>query len=426
VRTGGGVLRRAALVTAARWGTIARSMVRRTSSVAVVAIVFAARSSAPLEMRMRTRRMTRTWRGAGAGVPWYALSLAALIGACSAPASNEMPDGGMDAAVNADVASTGALSLSVTSVRQSPTIGATPPSSGMSFFIADVALTNTSVPAAVSAGYPFFSAEFASHIVITASANSGMLDTPCRTDLSVMPGGTVRCQVAFELATAELPQTLRYDDHQGHTASAPIAAGPMTPYVPDGYTLSPFLSDQPQRSFTTVPAPGTGAEPGRDYLAVIETDVGRVVIDLYEDQTPIAVNSFVWLARHHYFDGIAFHRVVPNFVAQGGDPNTLGENRATWGQGGPGYHFGTEPVSTLNYDAAGVVGMARTNDPQSNGSQFFITYGAQPSLNQQYTIFARVTQGLDVTRQFAVNGPMSAPPAMPTRMVRVYAVERMR
>ena len=165
---------------------------------------------------------------------------------------------------------------------------------------------------------------------------------------------------------------------------------------------------------------GQAVEAGQDYYAVLETDVGIIVWDLHEADTPITVNSFVWLALHHYFDGIAFHRVIDGFVAQSGDPNTLSGDRSTWGLGGPGYSFGVEIVASLRYDAAGVVGMARTADPNSNGSQFFITLAATPNLDGQYTIFAGVTEGLDVLPSI-VRGE---PPATPTRMTRVYIVEK--
>ncbi len=211
----------------------------------------------------------------------------------------------------------------------------------------------------------------------------------------------------------------------GSSSSDSADAGPdPTPdaggggyYLPAGYTLTPFLSTDAQHNF---PMAGQSIEPGKDYLAVLETDAGMLVFDLHEVDTPITVNSFVWLALHHYFDGIAFHRVIEGFVAQGGDPNTIAGDPATWGMGGPGYNYGLEIVPSLHYDSAGVVGMARTSDPNSNGSQFFITLAAQPSLDGQYTIFARVSEGVTVLSQIA----RGEPPAVPTRMTRVYIVER--
>ncbi len=126
-----------------------------------------------------------------------------------------------------------------------------------------------------------------------------------------------------------------------------------------------------------------------DYFAEIDTSKGRIVIDLLEDSAPNTVNSFVFLALHHYFDGHKWHRVVPGFVAQTGDPTGTG-------RGGPGYQFGLEIDPNLSYDAAGWVGMARTNDPNTNGSQFFITLAPTPHLTGQYTIFGKVVEGQDV------------------------------
>jgi peptidylprolyl isomerase len=188
-------------------------------------------------------------------------------------------------------------------------------------------------------------------------------------------------------------------------------------YLPAGYQLVPFLSSTPQYSFS---GPDMVLHAGSDYAAVIETDAGRMVLDLLEVQTPITVNSFVFLALNHYFDGIAFHRVIDGFMAQTGDPNTLSNDTSSWGTGGPGYGFGLEIVAGLKYDGAGVVGMARTSDPNSNGSQFFITFAAAPTLDGQYTIFAHVTEGLAVLPNIA----RGQPPATPTRMTRVYIIAK--
>lgn len=188
-------------------------------------------------------------------------------------------------------------------------------------------------------------------------------------------------------------------------------------YLPAGTTLTPFLSDVAEHSF---PSAGDVLVDGTDYLVVLDTDQGNIVLDLLENDTPITVNSFVWLALHHYFDGIAFHRVIAGFVAQGGDPNTISGAKSTWGTGGPGYMYGLEIVGSLHYDAAGVVGVARTADPNSNGSQFFITLAATPALDGQYTIFARVVEGADMLPAI-VRGE---PPDNPTRMTRVYIVQR--
>jgi cyclophilin family peptidyl-prolyl cis-trans isomerase len=189
-------------------------------------------------------------------------------------------------------------------------------------------------------------------------------------------------------------------------------------YAPAGYTVTPFLS---QSSTThTFSMAQQVVDPNKDYAAVIITDVGRIVLQLYAQQTPITVNSLVFLALNHFYDGIAFHRVIDNFMAQTGDPNSIDGDPSTWGTGGCGYNFGLEIDSSLHYDSAGVLGMARASDPGSNGSQFFITFTAYPSLDGQYTIFGKAIEGLDVLPKI-VRG---MPPASPTRMQQVYIVER--
>lgn len=159
--------------------------------------------------------------------------------------------------------------------------------------------------------------------------------------------------------------------------------------VPGGFVALDYLSDTPQQSFS---APDQVLKSGVDYFAEIDTTKGKMVIDLFEDEAPKTVNSFVFLALHRYYEGIVFHRVIENFMAQTGDPTGTGS-------GGPGYQFGLEVTPKLNYDKAGVLGMARTQNPNSNGSQFFITFQETPFLNQQYSIFGQVTEGLDVLKQ---------------------------
>ena len=124
------------------------------------------------------------------------------------------------------------------------------------------------------------------------------------------------------------------------------------------------------------------------YHATIETEGGDIVIELFPDVAPLAVNSFIYLAENDWFDGVIFHRVIPGFVAQTGDPSGTG-------YGNPGYAFSNEVSADLVFDRAGLVAMANSG-PDSNGSQFFITYAAAPSLNGDYTIFGEVIEGMDV------------------------------
>jgi cyclophilin family peptidyl-prolyl cis-trans isomerase/protein-disulfide isomerase len=135
----------------------------------------------------------------------------------------------------------------------------------------------------------------------------------------------------------------------------------------------------------------------KQYIATIHTEKGDVVVQLFPEVAPMAVNSFVFLAEHDWFDNVTFHRVIPGFMAQGGDPSGTG-------YGGPGYTFEIEPSSTLLFDRAGLLAMANSG-PTSNGSQFFITYGPAEHLNGGYTIFGEVISGMDVVESLAARDP---------------------
>jgi cyclophilin family peptidyl-prolyl cis-trans isomerase/protein-disulfide isomerase len=129
-------------------------------------------------------------------------------------------------------------------------------------------------------------------------------------------------------------------------------------------------------------------DPDRQYLATLHTEHGEVVLQLFAREAPLAVNSFVFLARAGWYDDITFHHVDPAFVAQTGDPSGTG-------LGNPGYLFEVEIDPALKFDRPGRVGMFNTG-PATNNSQFFITYQAAPDLNAQYTIFGQVLTGMEV------------------------------
>jgi peptidylprolyl isomerase len=139
---------------------------------------------------------------------------------------------------------------------------------------------------------------------------------------------------------------------------------------------------------TYTAAPAMTIDPSKTYTATVKTVRGDFTIMLRPDLAPKHVNSFVFLAKDGYFDNVTFHRVIPGFVAQAGDP--LGT-----GSGGPGYTVPAEFTTSVPY-TRGVVGMARTSDPNSAGSQWFVTYADASSLNGQYTVFGQVTSGMDV------------------------------
>ncbi len=142
-------------------------------------------------------------------------------------------------------------------------------------------------------------------------------------------------------------------------------------------------------------------DPTKQYTATLHTEKGDIVIQLFPDKAPLAVNSFVFLARQGWFDGVTFHRVIPGFVAQAGDPSGTG-------QGGPGYFFKNEIQAGLKFDKPGVVGMANSG-PDTNGSQFFITYAPAPNLDGSFTIFGQAIQGMDVLEQLTPRDALQFP-----------------
>jgi len=148
-------------------------------------------------------------------------------------------------------------------------------------------------------------------------------------------------------------------------------------------------------------APPMLIDVNKQYFATVKMATGgEFVIQLYADKAPIAVNSFVFLARQGYFEGVTFHRVLDGFMAQGGDPTGTG-------RGGPGYQFVNEN-SDLKFDKAGVVAMANAGR-DTNGSQFFITFIPVEELNGGYTIFGQVVSGMDVVNNIKRRDPDQNP-----------------
>lgn len=135
-------------------------------------------------------------------------------------------------------------------------------------------------------------------------------------------------------------------------------------------------------------APAMEIDPKKNYAATIHTDQGDMVIKLHADKAPKTVNNFVFLARQGYYDGTVFHRVINDFMVQGGDPTATGS-------GGPGYKFGDEFDPSLRHDKRGVLSMANAG-PGTNGSQFFITHRATPHLDNKHSVFGQLIEGEDV------------------------------
>ncbi len=151
---------------------------------------------------------------------------------------------------------------------------------------------------------------------------------------------------------------------------------------------------------TTTTAPTTTTTPSGVNIAVISTKFGDIKFRLFDNVAPKTTANFVKLANSGFYDNTVFHRIMPGFVIQGGDPNTIKGDRSTWGLGDAGYTIPPEFSSTLNFTKY-MVGMARGNDVNSGSSQFFITVGDAPWLNDQYTLFGEVVSGQDVVDKIA-------------------------
>lgn len=134
-------------------------------------------------------------------------------------------------------------------------------------------------------------------------------------------------------------------------------------------------------------------DPDASYTATFKTAKGDIVVELFAKQVPNTVNNFVFLARDGFYDNITFHRVIPDFMAQGGDPEGTG-------RGGPGYQFADEFDQSLRHDKPGILSMANAG-PNTNGSQFFITHVPTPHLDGKHSVFGQVTEGMDVVLSLA-------------------------
>ena len=149
-------------------------------------------------------------------------------------------------------------------------------------------------------------------------------------------------------------------------------------------------------------APPSGAlDTAKTYAARFKTEKGDIVVELFADRAPRTVENFVNLARAGFYDGTTFHRVIGGFMAQGGDPTGTGT-------GGPGYQFADEFHPSLRHDSGGILSMANAG-PGTNGSQFFITYGPTPHLDNKHSVFGRVTSGLDVLQSLRERDPQRDP-----------------
>ena len=149
-------------------------------------------------------------------------------------------------------------------------------------------------------------------------------------------------------------------------------------------------------------APPSGElDKSKSYTATFKTERGEFELMLYANDAPLTVENFINLARADYYNGTTFHRVIPGFMVQGGDPTGTGT-------GGPGYRFGDEFNKNLRHDSEGIFSMANAG-PNTNGSQFFITLAPTPHLDGRHTVFGKIITGMDVVKAIRERDPMSDP-----------------
>lgn len=211
-------------------------------------------------------------------------------------------------------------------------------------------------------------------------------------------------EVAEQIAQGDKIEQISISQAQEGRAPTP------PPPTPTPEPVSPALDPSGGRPLAEIPPaqradrfntpPAMQLEPGEDYLARISTDKGDILVDLFEDQTPNTVNNFVVLASLGFYDNTTFHRVIEDFMAQGGDPTASGS-------GGPGYSFADEFVAELKHDTPGTLSMANAG-PNTNGSQFFITFAETPWLDGRHTVFGKVVEGLEVLQGVSLRDPNTA------------------
>jgi cyclophilin family peptidyl-prolyl cis-trans isomerase len=185
-------------------------------------------------------------------------------------------------------------------------------------------------------------------------------------------------------------------------------AAPAATNVASAGSAADVGSETACAAFDSIPAadqyneaPPMKIDQTKQYFATFKmANGGEFVVELYPDKSPITVNSFVFLACKNFYDGVTFHRVLEGFMAQGGDPTGTG-------MGGPGYEFVNEN-SDLTFDKEGVMAMANAG-PDTNGSQFFITFGPTEQLNGGYTIFGQVIEGMEVVNAITRRDPQQNP-----------------
>ena len=218
------------------------------------------------------------------------------------------------------------------------------------------------------------------------------------------------------------------DDDPVETGSSSTSVEGATDGAALGDPGDPAVGDSPcpppegaaERTTTFASGPQSCIDLGKTYAATVETSRGTFTVELDDDAAPKTVNSFVFLARHRYFEGVSFHRIIPGFVVQGGDANGNPP-----GTGGPGYEVPDElPGGEAPYYEVGSLAMANSG-PNTNGSQFFVVTGDQGAqLPPSYSRFGKVTEGMDVVLAIEATGTEGGTPSEPTTITKVTITER--
>lgn len=210
----------------------------------------------------------------------------------------------------------------------------------------------------------------------------GYTNGKARTEMLDQAAEQQRLEQQHVASTNPIKETTDVETEEAVDLDAREQASDLVVDALAGYEILEPLVDEAVRQFSSAESV---LEDGYDYVAALETPHGVIVVELYADQTPLTVNNFVFLALQRYYDGVPFHRVLEDFMAQTGDPTGSG-------RGGPGYVFEDEIVSELSFSRPGILAMANSG-PGTNGSQFFLTFAPTEWLNGNHTIFGHVTAG---------------------------------
>jgi protein-export membrane protein SecD len=234
--------------------------------------------------------------------------------------------------------------------------------------------------------------------------DSGTIPLPAGTVITTTLGGPDRTAPGAELTPTDaisptVEPAVIEPEPTPESTEQPVEESTEEPA--EGADLPAMPEKPPDRNGMYAEPPAMQIDPDKTYIATIATVKGDIVVELFADKAPNTVNNFVFLARQGFYDNTTFHRVIEDFMAQGGDPTGTGT-------GGPGYTFADEFHPDLRHDHPGILSMANSG-PNTNGSQFFITYEATPWLDDAHSIFGQVIDGMDVLTSLTLRDPAQSP-----------------